>query len=221
MLPGTLPVSYKVSPKEFKVLANPTTVSVNEYVLIAIALGVFGVIGFRRGVSRELVTFAGVLVALALSSLFAGSMLPLVNRMYRIAYFVFSGGINAENPATGWNEAKLLPDLVRTPIGKAILELVVFSIPVLLSYLVGIRVKSAGGAGQHLLGMLMGSVSGFFIAQHFVPILFPAGETRLELATGSATNLLQNTQVVAVLVVVVVVILVAFGLYSSRRVMKK
>lgn len=200
---------------------NPTTVPVNEYVLIAIALAVFGLIGFRRGVNREFITFAGVLVALAVTSLFANSMLPLVNKMYRIAHFVFAGGINAENPTVGWNEAKQLPDLVRTPMGKAILELVIFSIPVLLSYLIGGRTKAAGGAGQHLLGMLMGAVSGFFIAQHFVPILFPAGETRLELATGPATNLLQNTQVVAVLVVVVVVILVAFGLYSSRRVIKK
>jgi uncharacterized membrane protein required for colicin V production len=203
------------------VAANPVSVSVNEYVLIAIALAVFGLLGLRRGVNRELITFGGVLVGLAISSLFANSMLPLVNRMYRIAYFVFAGGINAENPTVGWNAAKLLPDLVRTPTGKAILELVVFSIPVLLSYLIGLRAKVASSIGQRLLGMLMGAVSGFFIAQHFIPILFPAGETRLELATGPATNLLQNTQVVAVLVVVVVVILVAFGLYSSRRVIKK
>jgi uncharacterized membrane protein required for colicin V production len=203
------------------VVANPVTVSINEYVLIAIALAVFGLIGFRRGVNRELVTFAGVLVALALSSLFASAMVPFVNKMYRITHFVFAGGISAENPTVGWNEAKLLPDLVNSPMSKAIMELVVFSIPVLISYVIGGRVKAAGGAGQRILGMLMGAVSGFFIAQHFIPILFPAGETRLELATGPATNVLQNTQVIAVLVVVVVVILVAFGLYSSRRVIKK
>jgi uncharacterized membrane protein required for colicin V production len=203
------------------VVTNPVTVSVNEYVLIAFALAVFGLIGLKRGVNRELITFAGVLLALALASLFAGSLLPLVNKMYRIAHFVFAGGINSENPTVGWNEAKLLPDLVSSPMSKAILELVVFSIPVLISYLIGARAKAASGIGQRVLGMLMGAVSGFFIAQHFVPIVFPTGQTRLELATGPATNVLQNTQVVAVLVVVVVVILVAFGLYSSRRVVKK
>lgn len=201
--------------------ANPLTVSINEYVLIGIALAVFGLIGLRRGVNRELITFAGVLLALAISSLFASSMLLFVNKMYRIAHFVFAGGINAENPTVGWNEAKLLPDLVASPLSKVILELVVFMIPVLLAYLIGNRAKATTNAGQRLLGMLMGAVSGFLIAQHFVPILFPAGETRLELATGPATDLLQNTQVVAVLVVVVVVILVAFGLYSSRHVIKK
>jgi hypothetical protein len=203
------------------VTANPLTVSINEYVLIAIALAVFGVIGFRRGVNRELITFASVLIALAISSLFAGSMLTFANRMYRIAHFVFAGGINAENPNIGWNEAKLLPDLISSPLSKAILDLVVFAIPVLLSYLIGSRAKAVTNAGQRLLGLLMGAVSGFLIAQHFIPILFPAGETRLELATGPANEVLQNTQVVAVLVVVVVVILVAFGLYSSRHIVKK
>jgi len=203
------------------VYADTAVVNVNAYVLVAAALAVFGSIGFRRGVNRELVTFGAVLFALAASSLLTSALTPFVNTLFRIGHFVLSGGLGAENTSAAWNEARALPDAVQSPASQALLKLTVFSLPVLLSYLAGMRVKAALNAGQRLLGMLMGGVSGFFIAQHLTPILFPAGETRVALATGSATEILQNTQVVAVLVVVTVVILVAFGLYSSRHVVKK
>ncbi|MHB9032865.1 MAG: CvpA family protein [Anaerolineae bacterium] len=201
--------------------AEAAYVPVNAYVLIAAALAVFGSIGFRRGVNRELVTFIAVLVALAITSLFTDALVPAVNRMNRVSHFALSGGLSGANTSESWNAANQVPDLVGSPASKAVLELMLFMLPVLISYVIGMRFKGAINTGQKLLGMLMGCVTGFFIAQHFSPILFPAGQTALVLATGSTNSLLQNTQVVAVLVVVTVVILVAFGLYSSRHVVKR
>ncbi len=200
--------------------ADAAVVPVSEYVLIAAALAIFGIIGFRRGVNRELVTFVAVLLALAITGLFTDALVPVVNKLHRIVRFAVSGGLSAGDSAA-LDTVGQIPDLVSTPASKAVLELVLFVIPVFISYLVGLRFRGAVNIGQKLLGSLLGGVTGFFIAQRFGPILFPAGQTNLVLATGSTNSLLQDTQVVAVLAVVAVVILIAFGLYSARRVVKR
>jgi len=201
--------------------AEAALVPVSEYVLIGVILAAFGLIGFRRGVNRELITFVAVLISLAVTSLFTDALVPVANRLNRIIQFALEGGLYANNASAAWEAANQAPDLVHNANGKAALELVIFAIPVLISYLIGLRFKRTLNIGQKLLGLLMGCVSGFFIAQHFVPILFPAGQTSLVLETGSTTSVLQDTQVVAVLVVITVVILVAFGLYSARHVVKR
>ncbi len=201
--------------------ADTAIVPVSEYTLIGVVLAIFGFIGFRRGVNKELITFIAVLIALVITSLFTDALVPVANRLNRVVQFALKGGLSSGNASAAWEAASQMPDLVSTPQSKAVLELALFVLPIIISYLFGLRLKGGPNGGQKLLGMLMGCVTGFFIAQHFIPILFPAGQTTLVLDTGSTKSFFQDTQVVAVLVVVAVAILIAFGLYSARHVTKR
>ncbi|NLV73215.1 MAG: hypothetical protein GXY52_00815 [Chloroflexi bacterium] len=188
---------------------------INEYVLIGFGLLVFGLLGFRRGVNRELLTFGAVLVGLAISALLGDVLVPAVNRLARIVSFALGGGLSGSGGA--WLTAQQRPDLVSSPESRKWLGLVLFGLPILLSYWVGMRLARPVNFGQRLLGFLVGCLTGFFVARKVQPVLFPSGVTSLVLNTGQTGDILQNTQVVAVAVVISVVVLVAFGLYSARR----
>ena len=87
-------------------------VNLGEHTVLIFILACFALIGLRRGVNRELLTFVGILIGIWITDKLGPTLHERVNRFYRLGRFALSGGLSGDDPAAEWQKAKQLPDLV-------------------------------------------------------------------------------------------------------------
>jgi uncharacterized membrane protein required for colicin V production len=201
-------------------MSDVATWTVSQYLLVGLLMGVFGLIGFRRGVNRELISLLGLGVAVLVATQVAPSLDDQVNRFYRMVRFALGGGLGSDDPAAAWEAAKVLPALIETEAQQRLLSVVVFAIMALLVYMVGDRrVAPTEAFLARLLGLFVGLINGFLVAYYLAPIVFTASQVNITLQSGDVQATLTDGQTLARLGLFLICVLIAVGLYnaSTRR----
>lgn len=197
-----------------------TTWNVSEVVMLGVMLLVFAVIGFRRGVNRELLMIVGVVISMLMSEKVAGTLKGTINQFYKLGRMMLMGGL--ANPAAAWEKAQNTPPLVSTDMHLKLLGIVVFVGMVLFFYWWGQnRFPPPATWPLRALGLLAGAINGFLIVYYMFPILFPGPQTVITLPNAQVRNALVDSQSIARVVAFFVIILIAFGLHSASGASKK
>ena len=134
-------------------MSEVLTWTVNQYLLLGITLAVFGFVGFRRGVNRELLSMVGIGLGMMIAGSSGPALQPQVNQLYRMLRFAVGGGLSSSDPTAAWAVASKLPPIIATTAETQTLSLFVFIIVVIVAALIV--------AGVYL-GKSRGSVGGAF-----------------------------------------------------------
>jgi hypothetical protein len=198
-------------------MEGAVTVTVNQYLAIGVTLALFGFLGFRRGVNRELFAMLGIGVAMWLANALGPSLVPMANRMYKLLRFVLTGSLTAGDPAGAWQKAQAWPDLIHSAMDVELLSVAFFVLIVALFYLWGQqRVRAPGSAMSNLLGLLAGGINGFLVALYLVPAMLPRATAVITLPSGQISATLGTRRNIALAIVCFTVLLIAFGLHNAK-----
>jgi uncharacterized membrane protein required for colicin V production len=188
--------------------------------IVGLFLGVFALVGSRRGISRELLALMGILLAILLSSTVAEKARPQVNRLYRYGRAGTSIMLGASDPGEEFAKASKAPDLVNDRNATRF-HLIVFLLFVLFSYILGqIQIPAPTTLLPRLLGVFVGGVNGYAIASYVLPTMIPKDLT-LRVPAVEARSLLTEGETVARVLFFFVVVLIIFGLWSASSARKK
>jgi len=191
-------------------------IELNQLYLMVGFVILFGLMGLRRGVFRELLTLFGVFVGIAVGSWATDFLEPWLNRFHRLFMFVLKGGLVAEDPTSILAEVKELPPLVVTDSDRLILGTAAFGLIVLAFYLLGeFAIDPPKTASQRFSGVILAGTNGYFIAYFLAPRHLPMPETTIRFSTSGLVDLLSQNLVKVVLVFVL--ILIVLGLQMSTR----
>lgn len=189
-------------------------IDLDQLYLIVGFVVLFGLMGLRRGVFRELLALVGVFLATVVGRWGAPFLEPWVNRFYKLGMFAFKGGLAADDPASVLAEMGDLTPLVTTDSDRLILGTAAFALIVLAFYLLGeLVVDPPKTISQRLSGVVLAGVSGYFIAYFLAPRHLPVPETTIRFSTEGLLALL--TQNLIKVVLAFVVILIILGLQMS------
>ena len=195
---------------------NVVTWNVSQYAMLGVLLGFFGIVGFRRGVRRELASLLGIGLAFLIVTYMVGSLVPQVNRIYRLGHFALDGGLGAENPAVVWEQTQDLPALVSGQGDEQLLGVVVFLLLVFLAYVFGGRfVARPYSFFLRTLGFFVGMFNGFLVAIYLLPVAFPEPTAMVSLPGAAVQATLTSKQTVARAVTLLVFVVIALGLYGA------
>ena len=191
-------------------------IDLNQFYLIVGFVVLFGVMGLRRGAFRELVALVGVLLATVVGRWGAPSLEPWVNRVHTLVTFALKGGLATDDPASVLAEMGDLTPLVTSDSDRLVVGTIAFLLVVLTFYLLGeLVVDPPKKWSQRLSGIVLGGVSGYFIAYFLAPRHLPAPETTIRVSTGGLLDLLTQNLIKAVLAFVI--ILIVLGLQMSTK----
>jgi hypothetical protein len=193
-----------------------TTVNVSEFLLMGLILGLFALVGFRRGVHRELISLVGIGLGMLVANGLTSSLVPSVNRYYRMLQFARGGGLSAADPTAAWSATQSAPNLIRTTSQQQTLGMAIFLLVALAFIVVGqIWGARPRSLGLRLLGLLMGLINGFLVARFLTPILFAAPRALIALPSGEVQARLTDSQTIAFAILFFVGVIIALGLYSA------
>lgn len=188
----------------------------NQLYLVTGFVVLFGLMGLRRGVFRELLALVGVFLAMIVGRWGAPFLEPWVNRFYKLIMFALQGGLVTDDPASVLEEMGDLTPPVTTDSDRLILGTVAFASIVLAFYLLGeFVVDSPETWSQRLSGLILGGASGYFIAYFLAPRHLPMPRTTLRFSTEALVDLLTNNLTKVVLAFLLV--LIVLGLQMSTR----
>ncbi|MFO7695735.1 MAG: CvpA family protein [Anaerolineae bacterium] len=197
-------------------MTSIATWSVNQYVLIAIVASLFGLIGYRRGIRRELIVLLTLVVAIAAVGFITDSLVEPLNRFYYLQKFARVGGLGADDPSAVWREVRGAPELIESERSRDVLKIGLFGGVALLAYILSARYGRARvGVVDGVLGLLVGLLNGVAVIYFLLPILFPDPTTLLEISTARVQGTLGGGMLRVQLFIVFVVVLIAYGLYSA------
>ncbi len=190
--------------------------------LLGVTLSLFGFVGFRRGVNRELLSLIGIALGMWLAGNLGVAVKAWVNLFFKLGRFALTGGLTSDDPMAAWEEARNQLDLVQGSAQEQFLVLVAFVLIVLVFYQWGQRRFPAPDAFMlRVLGLLAGGINGFLVAYYLLPLLFPTPTTVINVPTGELRATLTDGQTVAVVIVFFVIVLIGFGLYSASGAKKR
>ena len=176
----------------------------------------FGLMGLRRGISRELLTLAGVFLAIAVGKWGAPFLKPWANRYYKLVMFSLKGGLVAEDPTSVLAEIEKLKVPITTAHDLLILGTVAFGLVVLAFYLLGeFVIKPPKKISERLSGAILAGINGYFIAYFLVPRHLPTPQATIRFSTSGIMDLLSQNLIKVVLGFVLILILL--GLQMSTR----
>ncbi len=189
---------------------------IDEATVVGGALLVFVVVGYRRGVARELPTLFGLGAGWLLASLVGPGLTERLNRLYRAARFVVEDALGREDSTAIWERVRALPDIIRTDTDAEILALGVFVGWVGLMYIVTqYRCRGPANRTGRVLGALAGGVNGLLFSRGVVHLAGGQALRWARPAAGWVEAALPEGQGAAVMVVLVIALLIAFGVYSA------
>ena len=191
-------------------------IDLNQIYLVIGFVALFGLMGSRRGLSRELLTSVGVVLAIIAGRWATSSMAPLVNRFYKMTMFSLKGGLLADDPTDVFAKMNSLAPLITTDSDRLMLGTAVFVLVVLVfCFLTGVFVAAPKTTFQQLSGTVLAGVNGYLVAYFLAPRHLPEPETTIHISTGGVINLLNRNMTTVVLVFVI--ILIVLGLQMSTR----
>ena len=197
-------------------MAGPGVLNISNYGLVTAMLVLFGLLGFRRGVSRELISLIGIGMGMLLATALAPKLTRWVNMLYQVVRFILGGGLGAADPVVVWDEASALPPLIRTSADEQLLALSLFILIVLIAYAWG---QSAAARPQALLlrvlGAVAGAINGFLLAYYLFPIVFSRPSMVINVPSSQMQETLKDSQNIAIVIVVFVTVLISLGLYNA------
>lgn len=197
-------------------MGNVVTWDVNQFIFSGLALGLFGLVGFRRGVNRELLSVIGIAIGMMLSGRAAAAVGPQVNRFYKLGRFALGGGLASDDLSAAWQQAKGLPDPFQTAGDTQLLGLIVFLGIALFAFLLGqARLAAPASVMVKVLGGLTGLVNGFMVAHYIFPIAFPDTTAVIMVSGDQVQETLSNDQTIAYVAALLVAVLIAFGLHNA------
>ena len=186
-----------------------------RYLVIGLAF-LFGLMGLRRGVFRELLTLFGVFLGIVVGRWGAPFLEPWVNRFYKLIMFAVKGGLVTDDPSSILAEIGHLKLPVTTDSDRLILGTVAFVLIVLAFYLLGeFVIDPPKNMSQRLSGIVLAGASGYFIAYFLVPRHLPTPRATIRFSTSDLMNLL--TQNLTKVMLVFVIVLIILGLQMSTR----
>ncbi len=191
-------------------------IDLNQLYLIIGLVALFGLMGLRRGVFRELLSLFGVFLATAVGRWGTRFLEPWVNRFYKLGMFALKGGLVTDDPASVLEEMGDLSPLVSTDSERLILGTAAFALIVLAFYLVGeLVVDPPKAISQRLSGIVLAGVNGYFIAYFLAPRHLPTPRTTIRFSASDMIDLL--TQNLVKVVLAFVIILIILGLQMSTK----
>jgi hypothetical protein len=191
-------------------------INLDQLYLIIGFIVLFGLMGLRRGVLRELLTLLGVFLAIVVGKWGASFLEPWVNRFYKLIMFALKGGLITDDPSSVLAEMGVLTPLVTTDSDRLILGTVVFALVILAFYLLGEYViDPPKKISQRLAGVILAGVNGYFIAYFLVPRHLPTPQTTIRFSTSGMIDLLARNLIIVVLIFVI--ILIVLGLQMSTK----
>jgi hypothetical protein len=191
-------------------------IDLNQLYLIAGFVILFGLMGLRRGVFRELLSLFGVFLAIVVGRWGTSFLEPWVNRSYKMTMFALKGGLASDDPASVLVEMGALTPPVTTDADRLVLGTVAFASIVLGFYLLGEFVVDPPKAiSQRLSGIVLAGVNGYFIAYFLAPRHLPTPQTTIRFSASGMIDLLTRNLIKVVLAFVI--ILIVLGLQMSTR----
>jgi ABC-type cobalt transport system substrate-binding protein len=155
-----------------------TEVPMDPVLVILGLIAIFIILGFLRGLVRELILTVFILSAIAIMTNQFDSLVAWINRLYRMAMFVLKGGIAADNPVAVWENVKKLSPLVETPQERLTFQIAMMGAALILGYIVGnltsrqrlspVSISLLWRPGElipRLLGAIGGAVNGYLVGE--------------------------------------------------------
>ena len=194
---------------------SAATWTVDQHVVLAVVLGLFGLSGYRRGIDREFLLAVGILLAMAVSGSLASSVQHQVNRVHKLSRFALVGGLTSGDPSAAWRSVSGQPALVQTSADLGTLGVAIFLMCVLLFYMIGEARPANASVGGRVLGLLVGSLNGYLVARYLFPTALPKAMAIIAVPSGEIRGTLSDTNTIARVVVFAVLVLIAFGLHGA------
>jgi hypothetical protein len=191
-------------------------INLNQLYLFVGFIVLFGLMGLRRGISKELLVLVGIFLAIVVGKWGAPSLQPWVNRYYKLVMFSLKGGLVAEDPTSVLTEIEGLEVPITTDHDLLVLGTAAFGLIVLASYLLGeFVIKPPKKLSQRLSGAILAGINGYFIAYFLVPRHLPTPRATIRFSTSGVMDLLSENLIKVVLGFVL--ILIFLGLQMSTR----
>ena len=191
-------------------------VRLDQLTLAVAIIGLFALIGYKRGIVRELVATPAILLAPVISPWLGQALKPWVNRFYRLGLFALYGGLVSDDLTGVMTKVKKVPPLIQTDADMASLGAIVFLVIIVAGYLLGQRfIKTANDRVTYVMGGVMGAINGYLLIQNVVPRFWSAQYAVVVVPTGGLLQLLRGQAVIVL--VVAFIALVSYGLRLARK----
>ena len=191
-------------------------IALDYKLIVPIVVLFFAYLGCRRGISKELLSLVGVLVATALAKGQTAFLSGWVNRLYRIGMFAVKGGLSASDPGKVMAEISKLAPPISTPEQEKLLVVVSFVVLLAVFYLLGEdKVGQPQDLMQRVLGLFVGGLNGFLIGRFLFPRLFPGEKTHITILSKQVSQYLDSEKALTWAVVVFCLIMIIYGVQSS------
>lgn len=191
-------------------------VRLDQLTVAIVIMAMFGFIGFRRGILRELAASPAILLAPVLSPWLGRALVPWVNRFYKLALFARYGGLTSDDLQAIMEQVKKVGPLIKTEADVALLGTICFLVIIALGYILGqLVVKGPGDTLAKWTGAVIGGINGLLLVLVVVPKLWSAQYAVIVVPTAGVLQFFQaQTTIVAV---VAFIVLAAFGLQLAQR----
>lgn len=209
-------------------LAQQTLVDATVFILALIS--VFILLGFLRGLARELILTFFIIIAQVLLNRYFDSLVAWANRLYRMAFFALKGGLASDDPLAIWNSIQAMRPLVETQQDKVTFTLATLGAALIFGYIIGnvfSRGKLApvgisllwrpGALLPRLLGAVGGAVNGYLIVNYVVPRLLTEPRAVIVVPATKVSNVLQINLVNVAIALLVIIVIVGLQASGSRR----
>jgi uncharacterized membrane protein required for colicin V production len=192
------------------------SIRLDQITIAVVVVFLFGLVGYQRGVLRELVAAPAILIAPFLGPWLGAVLKPWVNRFYKLLMFARYGGLATDDLTGVMEKVRNVQPLVNTPEDVVRLGSVLFLLIIAAGYLIGEwKVKGPADRWARLLGAAMGAINGYVLIQVLLPRFWTAQFAVIVVPTASVLQMFHG-QVAAVLVVAFAV-LTLYALRLARR----
>ena len=183
-------------------------IRLDQLTLAVVVVAIFAVLGYRRGILRELVATPAILLAPLAGAWLGVALTPWANRFYRLFLFARFGGLVSDDLAAIMEKVRQVPPLICTPADTVRFGVVVFLTVIAGGYLLGQwRIKGQPDRIARFLGAVMGTVNGYLLVRILVDRVWPTQFAVIVVPVGSVAQLFQ-AQTAAVLVVAFMAIVI-------------
>lgn len=193
------------------------TFELDARLVLAIITAVFGIVGVWRGVSRELITLAGIIVANVVVRWGGRAVVTMFNRFYVSTLVAIKSGLDPTRIGPAFEEVQRMGPLINSQRAPIFL-MGLFAFVVLFGYAVG--QEQAGPPKTwpaNLIGGLAGLVNGYLIIFYALPSIVPATEeaarVTVQIPVRQVMELVQDNWIYAL--VAIVVLIIVQGLRAS------